>query len=166
LTEETSRELSKEAELQSVSFSALTTTILTKYLEYERYTERYGIINFSHSTFTAILNALSDETVEKLSKDRGINRTKDMLASLGLDPTLRNTVLLLEKYVGKHSNWFDCTVLENQDGLHIHLSHHLNRKWSIFLAHYVSNMFREFGFKPAEITINQSTVSLRLVRRS
>jgi hypothetical protein len=164
LTEETSRELSDEAERQSVSFSALTTTVLTNYLEYGRYADRYGRLTFNPSTVTAILNALSDETVAKLGKERGKARPKDMLASNGLDWSLGTTVQLVEKYLSKHTRWFDCTLREDQAGFHIHLSHRLNRKWSIFLAQYVSSMFREFGFKPAEVTVSDYTLSLRLAR--
>ena len=166
LTEETSGELSDEAKRQSVSFSALVNTVLTNYLEYGRYAERYGRLTFNPSTITAILNALSDETVAKLGKERGKVRPKDMLASNGLDWSLVNTVQLLEKYLSKHTRWFDCTLREDQAGFRIHLSHRLNRKWSIFLAQYVSSMFSEFGFKPTEITISDYTLSLRLVRRS
>ncbi len=166
LTEETSRGLSDEAERQSVSFSSLVNTVLTKYLEYGRYAERYGELSFSHSTIIAILDALSDETVAKLGRERGKNRPKDMLASIGFNSSLANTVQLVEKYLSEHARWFNCTLKEDQDGFLIHLSHHLNRKWSIYLGQYVSSMFREFGFKPAEVTVNEHTLILRLVRTS
>jgi len=166
LTEETSRELSNEAKRQSVSFSALTTTILTKYLEYGRFAERYGILTFGPSTITPILDALSDETVEQLGKELGKMRPKEILESTGLDSSLGNTVQVLEKFLSKHARWFECTLREDQDGFLIHLRHRLDRKWSIFLAQYVSSMFREFGFKPTEITISDFILSLRLVRNS
>src|SRR5208283_6088726 len=105
--------------------------------------------------------ALSDETVANLGRERGKNRPKDMLASIGFNSSLANAVQLVEKYLSEHARWFNCTVKEDQDGFLIHLSHHLNRKWSIYLGQYVSSMFREFGFKPAEITINESTLILR-----
>ena len=166
LTEETSRELCGEAERQSVSFSALTTTVLTKYLEYGRFAERYGTLTLSTSTIIAILDELSDETVAKLGKERGMMRPKELLASAGLDSSLGTTVQLVEKYLSQHARWFDCTLREDPDGFLIHLRHHVNRKWSLFLSQYVTSMFREFGFKPTQITINDFTLTLKLAHKS
>lgn len=161
---ETHRILTEESESQNVSLNSLTSRILQDYAEYGRFANRYGTMRISPTTLTALLNELSDETIERVTQTLAKVRPRELLSSLGLDFTDQNAKRLITEFLSRHHHWFEANVTTGEKDMMIHLRHRLNRKWSVFLSAHVSALFQEFGYKTVKTNMGDYSVTLRLTR--
>jgi hypothetical protein len=53
--------LQKDANSKRITVGALISTILIKYSQWDRYTEKFDMITFRHETLSAILEATEDD---------------------------------------------------------------------------------------------------------
>jgi hypothetical protein len=63
--------LQKDANSKRISVGALISTILTKYSQWDRYTEKLGTITFRPDTFKAILEATEDGALIRKAREIG-----------------------------------------------------------------------------------------------
>ena len=55
--------LQKDADSKRITVGALVSTILTKYSQWDRYTEKFDMITFRQETLRAILEATDDRSI-------------------------------------------------------------------------------------------------------
>jgi hypothetical protein len=61
--------LQKDANSKNITVGALISTILTKYSQWDGYTEKFDIITFRHETLGAILEATEDEALIRKARE-------------------------------------------------------------------------------------------------
>ena len=63
----------------ATSVGALVSTILTKYSQWDRYTEKFDMITFRQETLRAILEATDDETLIRKAREIGAKILREFL---------------------------------------------------------------------------------------
>ena len=126
--------LQKDANLKRISIGALISTILTKYSQWDRYTEKFDMITFRQETLRAILEATEDDALIKKGREIGAKIPREFLMfwfkKTDLESYLRYLELLCN-YGG-----FARYELEANGGYYvITLLHNIGEKWSLFLKH-------------------------------
>ena len=71
--------LKKDADSKRITVGALISTILTKYSQWDRYTERFDMITFRQETLKAILEATDDNVLIKKAREIGMKVPKEFL---------------------------------------------------------------------------------------
>ena len=61
--------LQKDADSKRITVGALVSTILTKYSQWDRYTEKFDMITFRQETLRAILEATDDEALIRKARE-------------------------------------------------------------------------------------------------
>ena len=60
--------LRKDAKTKRITVNALISSIMTKYAEWDRYNERFGVISIKRDAFRSILGMIEDDKIIRVSK--------------------------------------------------------------------------------------------------
>jgi len=72
LTEAEEDTLRKDAESKGITFTALISSLVTRYLEWDRLAERYGFVSLPRQSFRYLISLLDDGQLEKFGKETGL----------------------------------------------------------------------------------------------
>jgi hypothetical protein len=153
--------LQKDANSKRISVGALISTILTKYSQWDRYTEKFDMITFRHETLRAILEATEDEALIKKGREIGAKVPREFLMfwfkKMDLDSYLRYLELLCN-YGG-----FARYELEADGQVYvITLLHNMGEKWSLFLKHIMEEgIMTTIGTLP-RFDVNKGSLIIRI----
>lgn len=128
--------LKKDAASKKMTTNALIQSILLKYLEWDRYAERYGFISMTHDTVKTLFERMDDEKLLQASRELGNRVPKDILlfwfGKSGLRGFLKYVTLLSEYAAFAH---FDIT---KEDSEYVVTAHHnMGPKWSVYLRNFL-----------------------------
>jgi hypothetical protein len=133
--------LQKEASLRGLSVNALVSQILQKFVEWDRFVERYGFISITRDGFQALHEALSREELANLARSLGERNPPDTalfwFKSLSLK-TLLDWFSLHCKY-GKIAD-YELDISGRKYTVVLH--HALGQKYSEFLGSWVEHALR------------------------
>lgn len=126
--------LQKDANSKRITVGALISTILTKYSQWDRYTEKFDMITLRQETIRTILEATDNEALIIKAREIGAKIPKEFLMfwfkKTDLESYLRYLELLCN-YGG-----FARYELESNGHEHIiTLLHNMGEKWSLFLRY-------------------------------
>jgi hypothetical protein len=71
--------LQKDAKEKRTTVNSLTSTALTKYAEWDRYTESFGFICLPRNGFKLIIDSLDDETIKRIAEEIGCRQPKELM---------------------------------------------------------------------------------------
>jgi hypothetical protein len=145
--------LQRDAEAKRMSVNALISSIIGKYAEWDRYTEKYGFVSIAREGFRSILDATDEQRLEKVAKELGGRAPKEFIyfwfKKMSIDTFLAYTSLYC-KYGGVAEY-----ELETDGRNYTITAHHgLGENWSKFLMHFMTEgMKTSLGIIPKfEIT--------------
>ena len=91
--------LQKDANSKRITVGALISTILTKYSQQDRYTEKFEMITLRQETIKAILEATEDEALIRKAREIGAKIPKEFLMFWFKKQILNRTFNMLNYYV-------------------------------------------------------------------
>lgn len=153
--------LQKDANSRRISIGALISTILAKYSQWDRYTEKFDMITFRHETLKAILESTEDEVLVKKAREIGAKIPREFLMfwfkKTDLESYLRYLELLCN-YGG-----FARYELEVDDRSYIiTLLHNMGEKWSLFLKYVMEEgIMSTIGTMP-RFEVNQGSLIIKI----
>ena len=131
--------LQSEARRQRVTLSSIVNKLITSYVEYGRFAEQAHAISLSQYTFSLLLNAIGDEDLIAAAERAGKSASGFVKAVHG-----RLTLLEIRRFISDlsaHANMFGFNEGRSIEGSHMVLLHELGPKWSLFLSHYIGELF-------------------------
>ena len=153
--------LQKDAESKRITVGALVSTILTKYSQWDRYTEKFDMITFRQETLKAILEAADDEQLIRKAREIGAKIPTEFLMfwfkKTDLESYLRYLELLCN-YGG-----FARYELESNGNMHvITLLHNMGDKWSLFLKYVMEEgVMSTIGILP-RFEVNKASLVIKI----
>ena len=163
ITKELDDLLEKDAKAKRVSVNYLISTIMTRYVEMDRYNERFGNITLRREGFRSILEAIEDDKITTLSKEIGSQIPKQFLLFWFKKMSLE-TYLKYLSLVCKYSGFAEYEVDSNEEETDyiITLIHDLGEKWSIFLKNWLEQgMKTTIGIVSTVFDVSKNTVAVR-----
>jgi hypothetical protein len=149
--------IQREAERLGMSPNALINRTLQRYKDVRRYNDPQYFLLVSLETFQAVLDKLSIEEVEDIGYKYGHGLLHENLLKRGMEINPENIRWYIRQELGEYSGWFRCETYEKPSGETMHLTHNLGRKWSHFLANYVSSILRgEEGLKVQSVIMENN----------
>jgi hypothetical protein len=133
--------LQKEASLRGLSVNALVSQILLKFVEWDRFVERYGFITITRDGFQALHEALSREDLVNLARSIGERNPPD--AALFWFKSLNLRTLL--EWFSLHCKYgriadYELDIIGRKHTIVLH--HALGQKYSEFLGNMIEHSLR------------------------
>jgi hypothetical protein len=159
LEKEIVRKLKSEAHDQDLSINAVTNKALRRYVEWNAFEQKSGMISISSPVLVELLRRITEEEIVNIAKTLGKN-------------TARDITLLVKGKMDTDSfvSWFlarmrNCCVIGEistdgqggkNDGRKYVLKHQLGYKWSLFHKTVLESIFSEILTVPVETKITDS----------
>ncbi len=93
----------KDSKEKRSTANAVISSILTKYAEWDRYTESFGFISIPRSGLKLIIESLDDETIRQIAGQIGSNQSKELIMyffkEIDLDSFV-SAISLFSRYAG------------------------------------------------------------------
>lgn len=71
MTESEEAILQKDAESKGITFNALVSSLISRYIEWDRLADRYGFVALPRQSFRYLISLLDEEQLEKFGKETG-----------------------------------------------------------------------------------------------
>jgi len=151
--------LNKDARELGVSENALISSILAKYLDWDKYSEKFGRVSLPNEAVKAIIEATEADKLTRAAEEFATSVPKDyiMFRYKKLDI---ETCLLHLSFLSKYSGMFQYELQIEQERNYIVTIHHkFGEKWSYWLKESISNgMFKNIlGITP-KINLSKGSV--------
>lgn len=160
LSEEHDRLLEEEARRKGISVNALLANLITKYGEWDRFAERFGVVTLGRQGFRSIFDLMSEEQLTAHGKQVGQESAPDFVrfwfGKLDL-----GTFLSFLKLFSKYSGAFHYETAVSGHTYTITIHHELGPKYNVVLANYMDQAIRKIvGAAPRlEVGSNSLNVS-------
>lgn len=152
--------LDKDAEERGISGNALISSILTKYVEWDRYAIKFGRVSLLNESLKAILEATDADKLKTVTEEFNNSVPKDYLMfhykKLNVDTCLKH-IYLISRYAGM----FEYELHKEQERDYTVTIHHkFGDKWSYWLKESISiGIFKNvLGIVPKTHTSKNSVI--------
>ena len=156
--------LQKDADAENRTVSALVVSILTKYAEWDRFTQKFGFVTVPRSNYKHMVEAM-DEQAYLVATDEAPSTFLDMIRFWykRVDPAIVCAFCdRLSKYVGTTQ----CEIEEKDGDYTITLHHDFGVKYSNHLRRVYERVTREtLGIEP-KIDVTNNSIYIRFSERS
>jgi hypothetical protein len=158
--------LSDESERHGLTVSALLNQIIRQYVLVTRFTERTPSITMSYGTFSPLIEHIDDEYLAEVAEKTGAIIPEEAILQRGQRLTFDNLKCYIREVYGTYGNWFNASENLVSGKERIHLSHQLNRKWSIYLGNYMNSMFNTILNINPKIETRDNSVTIYVPKQS
>jgi hypothetical protein len=152
--------LRHDAEAKGLSVNALVSSILTKYAEWDRYTEKFGFVTITRNGHRALVEGLNDEALERVSHEPGSQNPQEMalfwFKKLGLDAFLAYLSL-----AGRYGKWIEAEVQRHETNVVVLLKHELGPRYSKYVGDFMDHAVREVVGVAPKCQFGRDSVVLR-----
>ena len=154
--------LEEEAKAHGITVSALLNQMIRQYVMVTRFTERAPTITMSYSTFSPLLNSIPDKELAEIAKSTGAIVPEEGLLRHGRKLDFDSVNYFIDTVYGRYGNWFDSnqSIIDGKE--RVHLTHQLNRKWSLYLGSFMAKMFMSILDIEPKIESRPNSVTLYL----
>jgi hypothetical protein len=155
--------LRRDAESMGISFSALVSEIFTKYSEWDRLANKFGMVTLPRAGFRGMWEIIGKEKAASMGREAG-TRIATESASFWFKKLNTRTFLKLLELFDKYTKSFTYEI-EYGDGREytITLHHEINEAYSIFLENWFESAIKAFvGVTPSiRVSLNSIVISFR-----
>jgi len=160
LNQELDSILRDDAKESNLTVNGLINRIMTKYIDWDRYAERFGFVSFARQTFKSILEEVDECKVEQIAT----NTASPILEAVTLFWFKKLNAETLVKTISNYCKYSGLAASEIKvDGAQCAMTFHhdLGRKYSIYLKNAISQFVKTtLGLVPKiEITHDMVLVS-------
>jgi hypothetical protein len=156
--------LQKDAEAENRTVSALVVSILTKYAEWDRYTQKFGFVTIPRSTYKRMIEAMDEQTY-LAATDEAPSTFLEMIRFWykRVDPA---TVCAFCERLSKYVGTTQCEVDDSDGDYTITLEHDFSMKYSNQLKRVYEAVTREtLGIEP-KIEVTSNSIFIKFSERS
>jgi hypothetical protein len=142
ISEELDNLLERDSTDKRVSTNSLINSILTKYAEWNRYTEKVGFISLPRDGFKLIINSVDEQEIKKLAEEVGSRQPQELLMFWFKKRTLDVFLEGLSLYC-RYGGIAKCEVETSGGECTIALHHEINKKWSTFVGYLMTQGMKD-----------------------
>ena len=151
--------LKKDAASKKTTTNALIQAILTKYMEWDRFAEKYGFITMTQDTFKTILDKIEDQKLIDASKELGVRVPKDIImfwfGKTGVSGFLKYLDLLSE-----YATFANFEIRRDGGNFIVTAHHNLGAKWSNYLKYFLETGLKSTTGIEGIVDVSRNSVVL------
>ncbi len=156
--------LRADAESKGISVNALISAALTKYAEWDRFTERFGFVTITKNGYRILIDNLDDAGVERTGREMGSQNPREMalfwFKKLGLDAFLDYLSL-----VGRYGKWVEVEIHREGRNVTVLLHHDIGPRYSAWLGAFMAEAVREVAGAVPRLDIGRGSVVVRFAAK-
>jgi uncharacterized protein YxeA len=152
--------LEKDAKTHRTSVNGLISSIMAKYAEWDRYTERFGQVSLPTTLFRALLDLADENALATLAERHGVEGTKD-ITSFWFKKINLETLLQFISIESEYANLNEVEIENDGRDYTISIHHEYGKKWSTYLEHYFDKMIRTYLKAVPQLETTENIVTLR-----
>jgi hypothetical protein len=155
--------LRRDAENRGISFSALVSEIFTKYAEWDRLANKFGVVTQSRSSFRGMWEIVGKEKAVSMGKEGGSRAATEVAQFWFKRLNARSFFKLIELFA-KYTKSFEYEVESRDERDYMITVHHdINETYSIFLKNWFESAIQIFvGVTPStKVSLNSIVVTFR-----
>jgi hypothetical protein len=143
--------LKRDAESRGISFSSLVSEVFTKYSEWDRLANKFGMVSLPRGAFRDMWETIGKEKAASMGREAG-GRTATEGASFWFKGLNTRTFLKLVELTAKYSKSFEYELQSrNEREYTITVHHEINEAYSIFLENWFESAIKVFvGVTPSK----------------
>lgn len=134
--------LAQEAKDRGFSSNALVSMIFTKYVNWDRYAEKFGYVAITHETLRFLLGCVDTETLASAAEESGAQVPKEAVMFWFKEMSVETFLSYLQnicRYAGQAK--YDCQ--RSGDDYTLTLRHEFGLKWSYWLKYSLDAALRK-----------------------
>ena len=151
--------ISALAERERTSVNAVVNKALRKYVEWDVFAEKYGLLSVTSGTITKLFNMMTDKQARELGADYGDNLAPELITfwfkKFDFDTVLKALDLLGSKY----GRLFNFDYIFDGKTYTLFIRHGRGVKHSIYYEEVAKTLFGRLGIRP-EISSTESQVNI------
>jgi len=152
--------LKEDAKEKGSNLNALASRVLTRYVEWDRYADRFGIISFSREVFKGILDTTEPEDLFRTARRLG-TRTPKAGILFWFKEASTETFLAGLSNLFRYGRMGECEIKTSGNENVVIIRHDLGTKWSRFLQNYLDSAAQTVLSTRPEFDATPSLVSMR-----
>ena len=152
--------LQADARAKRVSVNALISILITKYAEWDRYTEKFGFVSLTREGLRGILEAAEEEKLTKAAEDLGARIGKEFMMFRFKKVNVKTFLegLSLFARYGGIAEW----EADSDGRSHTIAAHHdLGAKWSSYLGRLLDRIMETSLRIVPQVELTKTSVILR-----
>jgi hypothetical protein len=154
--------LQKDAKSKRISTNSLLTSIITKYAEWDRYAEKFGLISLTRADSRSILEAIDDNKLSQIGKDLGKRAFKEFLMIWFKKTTDVEKVLEGISLWCKYAGIAEYDLETDGRNYTLTLHHEIGEKWSNLIGHLISQGIKtELGLPNAILDFTNNLIIIK-----
>jgi uncharacterized protein YxeA len=160
ISEEVDGILEKDAKAHRTGVNSLISSIMGKYAEWDRYTEKFGHVAIPTSLFRALLELIDENALVALADRVSVELTNE-ITSFWFKKTNLETVLQFFSITCEYGKVGEVEIENEGRNYTITVYHEYGRKWSIWLQHYIDKVIRTFVKAIPQFETTENTLTLK-----
>jgi hypothetical protein len=160
IAEELDGILEKDAKVNRTSVNALISSIMAKYSEWDRFTERFGHVSLPKTVFRTLLDLADENALARIAEQMGVQLPNEVI-SFWFKKINLETVLQFISIVSQYGNLGEVEIENRGRDYTIIVHHEYGKMWSIYLKHFLDQMIRTYLKAVPEIETGENAITLR-----
>ncbi len=144
--------LEKESEAQHVSVNTLTNTVIHRYLEWERYAERFGFLSVTRETFMALFSHLDDAELIDIAKSVSASIMKEFAFYSWEIKGLKSYLDFIQRFA-RYARIGEWEVKHDGPFFRVYLIHKMGPKVSLYMSELYSDLLEQTTGNKAEVEV-------------
>jgi hypothetical protein len=158
ITEELDETLRANSESKGISPASLMTSILTKYVEWDRFAEKVGTVSIPRNLMVHLLDAPNDENFRSIFPV-GAEEIRSF-AEFWFGQFNPTTFWRSLELLGKYGGTFQAEVRRDEGRFNVTLHHILGQRWSDYLNDTITLALEQLGARLRSHSTTTQTVVL------
>jgi hypothetical protein len=160
ITEQISKIVQSDAKNKGLTVNALISAILTKYVEWDRFAERYGFISITRNGFRRIQEALGEGNLVKVAEELGALNPKEMVSFWFKEINVDTFLGWLSTYC-RYGRIAEYELETNGRNYTVTLRHELGSEYSRFLGYYIVQAIRTVLGTDSRLDVSTNSVTVK-----
>ena len=159
IDEDVIKSLQNESELHDISLNTLINKILKRYIEWDLYAPKVGMIPMAKPVISSLFNMMNEEEILGLVSNFGKNVVQDIAYFMKMKTDPDTFLTWFE--IRMRRSFVEFNYLQENDH-HIYvLKHDLGYNWSLYHKKILEKIFNEIFNKPVHISISDFMLTIQ-----
>jgi hypothetical protein len=153
------RILRTESERHQISLNTLINQLLKRFVEWDMYESKVGMIPIAKPIVVELFNKMSKEEISKMALDIGKNAVHDISLFMKNKMDLDSFLSWFETRMNSSLTETNHSI---QNGFHVYvLKHELGENWSLYHKIILQSIFNEIFEKTVDIQTSNTTIRFK-----
>lgn len=160
VSEDVKDKLETESEMDGTTLNTLTSKVLTKHVEWDRFAEDIGFVFLTKPFLRSLLERIDEETIKRIAVSTCKSAIRDAIIFIKGEINMGSFLSAIDLWFGASHMPFRHIVKQDSDRYIV--QHDLGKKWSIYIVTVINAVLSEMGYKTTDQKIDDQSVSFEI----